>query len=188
MEAYLGQIILFAGNYVPQGWAYCNGDLLPINGNEALYSLIGVTYGGNGTTNFALPDLRGRVPFSYGQGVAHGTAAPTTNHTLGTFGGVEMVALTTAMIPPHTHPLVATTAGATTGTPTGQMLAQTPTGDVFYFDPAKVPAGVTITTATLGDSAVMAVGGNQPHSNMMPSAVISYLICIQGQYPLQPQS
>jgi microcystin-dependent protein len=176
MDYYLGQIILFAGNYAPDGWLPCNGQLVSMNTYQALYSLIGFTYGGSGT-QFQLPDLRGRVPVS---------TAPlqTPPLKLGNVVGTETVTLTQAQVPAHTHAVTATTAAATTNVPTGNLLAKVPDGQVFYLDPPDpVPSGVTITTVPLASDAVQSVFGGQSHNNMMPSLVLNYLICTQGIYP-----
>jgi microcystin-dependent protein len=176
-EAYLGEIRLFAGNYAPQDWALCNGALLNVQNNQALFSVIGKTYGGDGVTNFALPDLRGRIPVGVGQG-----ARLSNNYALGQQGGVENVTLTVAQIPSHQHSLQATTSPATTTDPTGAMLAQTP---------AEFCAYVTQTSTTvdgpLDPSVIDDAGGGQAHTNIMPSAGITYIICVVGSYPEPPQ-
>ncbi len=113
MDGYLGEIRMFAGNYAPVGWALCDGRLMPISGNDALFALLGTTYGGDGATNFALPDLRGRVPMSVGTGVIPGNGQSLTPRILGASVGVETVTLTQENLPSHTHQMAAGAAGAT---------------------------------------------------------------------------
>lgn len=171
MDAYLGQIILFAGNFAPKNWAPCDGRLLSIAQNQALFSLLGTIYGGNGVQTFALPDLRGRLPVGQGQ------AAGGSNYTLGEAAGAETATLLSAQMPAHTHPLQASTAGATSTDPTNNVLAAVPASNVFYDVPAS-PAPIG-----LGPDTVAPAGGNQPHSNMMPTQTLTYLICVYGLFP-----
>jgi microcystin-dependent protein len=180
MEAYLGQIIMFAGTYVPEGWAACDGSTLNITANEALYAVLGTTYGGDGRVTFGLPDMRGRLAVGQGQ-IKDGT-----NHVLGQTGGAETVTLTPAQMPAHTHPLNATSNAATTNLPAGNVLATTPTGTFLYFNP-PAPTGVTPTITSLGASAITTAGGDQPHANLMPAMGIRFLICTSGLYPSPAQ-
>ena len=159
-EPFLGEIRLVAFNFAPLGWADCNGQILPIQQNVALFSLLGTTYGGNGTTNFALPNLQGRVAMHLGSG-----------HVLGEFGGTENVILTTAQIPSHTHAPRATNADQTTDLPTGALLSG---GGVYAAPPANV---------TLDPSAIGLTGGGQPHQNMQPYLTARYIIALQGIFP-----
>lgn len=166
-EAYVGEIRTFAGNYAPQGWALCDGSLLNISENEALYSLISTTYGGDGRTTFALPDLRGRVPVHMGLNTMTGTSFP-----LGQKAGTETVTLTTAQLPEHTHTVNASSSG-TMYIPTNAIWAAS--NGLQYS--TNNPDGTMSATAT------SAVGGNQPHNNMMPFLTVSYIICLYGTYP-----
>ncbi|WP_029010453.1 phage tail protein [Azospirillum halopraeferens] len=175
---YVGEIRLFAGNYAPQDWALCNGQLLTIQGNEALFSLIGTIYGGNGTTNFALPDLRGRLPI--GVGAANGTVAQggTSAYSIGQTGGAVTVTLATANLPVHTHTLNASTAAATATSPQGTVLADPSDDFNCYF-----PYGSTVTNRVMADNALLPAGGNQAHSNVMPTLPLTYIIAVLGLYP-----
>lgn len=176
MYAYTGQIILFAGDYVPQNWALCDGSTLRIQDYPALFSLIGTVYGGDSRITFGLPDLRGRAPVGLGQGTG------LTSRTLGQSFGTEAVSLDASQIPPHQHKLQALTTAANALTPTGNLLAQTQNQDVAYFTP---PAGGTApTTWTLAANSVAdSAGGNAPHENRMPTQVLNYLICLNSIYP-----
>ncbi len=167
-QPYVGEIRMFAGNFAPAGWMFCDGRLLPISENETLFQLIGTTYGGDGQSTFALPDLRGRVPIHAGSG-------PGLNrYQLGEIGGAESVTLTPNQIPAHTHPLVATSSGANTSNPANAILG-TSTQVSMYF------AGTTNTN--MNANAIVATGGNQPHSNIQPSLAISFIISVFGIFP-----
>ncbi|GAA4503793.1 phage tail protein [Pseudaeromonas paramecii] len=167
MEPYLGEIRIFGGNYAPAGWAFCSGQLLPVSGNEALYALLGTTYGGNGQTTFALPDLRGRLPLHLGQ------ASSGQNYPLGARGGAEQVNLSEAQLPAHTHQAKGSANGSV-GSPQAACWAAT----------SAVPAYSTVTPTThMGPQAVMPTGGSQPHDNLMPSLGLSFIIALQGIYP-----
>lgn len=161
-EAYVGEIRMFAGNFAPQGWALCNGQVLAIAENEALFSLIGTTYGGDGQTSFALPDLQGRAPMHL---------APT--HPLGEKGGLESVTLSPTQMPVHTHVARANPNTAESGSPTNNVWAKSTMTSFTANAPDKA----------MSPSALQAAGGNQPHENMMPSLAISYIICLYGIYP-----
>lgn len=171
-EQYVGEIRMFGGNFAPIGWALCNGQLLPIADNEVLFTLIGTTYGGDGQTNFAVPDLRGRVPVHQGQG--NGLSA----YTLGQVGGVESVTLTLDQLPSHTHlpNASSTNAGATT-VPTAQIWAASST-NVFTTD--------TSATVPMHPQATLPAGGPPiAHDNMMPFSTVSFIIATEGIYPSQ---
>ncbi|KAB7768845.1 phage tail protein [Xanthomonas maliensis] len=183
MDAYLGQIILFAGNYEPQGWAFCDGRQLQINNYMALYSLIGTTYGGDARTTFNLPDLRGRVAISQGQGAARAPAPQLTARVLGQQFGTETVSLQLAEMPAHTHALQAFNAPASSSVPTTQLPAVTQNGETAYFVP---PAGSTPAVATLAPNAVSVAGAGLPHDNHMATQTLNYLICLNGFYPQRP--
>jgi microcystin-dependent protein len=179
METYLGHIILFAGNYAPDGWLPCNGQILQVSQYVALASLLGKTYGGDGSTTFGLPDLRGRVPVGLGA-----ATAATSQRTLGQTPGEEQVTLAVGQMPAHSHGVQATTNLANTNVPSGALLAAVPAGDVFYLDPPNpVPADVTIETVPLAATAVASAFNGGAHTNIMPSRVMNYIICVQGLYP-----
>ena len=160
--AYLGEIRLFAGNFAPDGWAFCDGRLLPIENNDALFTLIGTTYGGDGESTFGLPDLRGRTPLH------QGTNAGTT-FVLGESGGVEEVTLAIQQIPNHTHPFLAANVQGDQINPSGNVPAQS-----FNVTPYLNGAPDGNMRAT----AVTPVGGSQPHENRQPYLGISFIICI----------
>lgn len=165
-EPFLAEIRLMSFAFPPQGWALCNGQLLPINQNQALFSLLGTTYGGNGQTTFALPNLQGRVPIHMGSG-----------HTLGEAGGEQAHTLSIGEVPAHTH-LVNASKSATGGsaTPTGRHLGG---GNNAY----HAPAGATLTT--LGAASIANTGGSQAHLNLQPFLTISFCIALQGIFPSQ---
>ncbi|ACU62334.1 phage tail protein [Chitinophaga pinensis] len=190
MDNYLGEIRLFAGNFAPVNWNVCNGALLAISQYDALFSLIGTQYGGDGITTFALPDLRVRVPISMGQISASGG---TGNYVLGQAAGTPNITLLTSNIPNHTHPLVAVNATATTGDPVNNMLAVTngnnntgPTAypDVNLYTTLPLPGGgTTIPNALMDPASISPTGGTQAHDNMMPYVTINYIIALYGIYP-----
>lgn len=172
MDAYVGQIRLFAGNYVPEGWALCDGSSLPINGNEALYTLIGVTYGGDAQTKFNLPDLRGRVPVHVGL-----SPKTVTNYTLGQTVGVDTVALVEAHLPPHNHAVNASADPAATTSPANALLG---TFANKFYEPATA-AGFTL--LPMNSVAVGPEGGATSHDNSMPTVALNYIICLYGLFP-----
>ncbi len=163
-EPYLGQIMVVAFDFAPRGWAFCNGQLLPINQNQALFSILGTTYGGNGQTTFALPDLRGAT-------AAHVDA--TSAYVLGVKGGKETHALTSAEMPTHTHTARASSAAATSASPTNAAWADTRSQSLY---------AATSDTA-MAPGALQAVGGSQPHNNMPPYLVLNVVIALQGIFP-----
>jgi microcystin-dependent protein len=167
-EAYLGEIRMFGFNFAPQGWAFCNGQLLPISQNTALFSLLGTFYGGNGTTNFALPNLQSSVAIHQGQGPG------LSPYEIGQIGGFEDVTLTQGQMPTHTHTVNANASPATASRPAGSALARTT--DQIY---ATAPDGST----TMNAGTIANAGGSQPHSNIQPFLVISFCIALQGIYP-----
>lgn len=166
---YVGEIRLFAGNFAPAGWMLCQGQLLSIAENDVLFALIGTTYGGDGQTTFALPDLRGRVPVHQGQGPG------LSPRGLGELGGTETVTLLSAQMPAHTHAMHASTAVASGTAPGGALLAAT---SVASYDP-----GVGLTPMAAG--AVGSAGGAQPHDNMAPTLVVNHIISVFGVFPSQ---
>ncbi|MDT7809013.1 MAG: hypothetical protein QOJ70_2826 [Acidobacteriota bacterium] len=162
-EPFMMEIKIISFNFAPQGWAFCNGQLLPINQNQALFSLAGTTYGGNGQTTFGLPNLQGRLPIHKGNG-----------HTLGEVGGQTAHTVTTQEMPTHIHMLTASDANGTQPIPTGNVLAQV---NNLYTQPANLIA--------LDPSTVSNIGGSQPHNNMMPYLVLNFIIALQGIFPSQ---
>ncbi|NDW10798.1 phage tail protein [Dysgonomonas sp. 520] len=173
VDTYIGEIRMFAGNFAPAGWAFCNGQILPISQNSALFSIIGTTYGGDGKTNFALPNLQGRAPLQPGQGEG------LSLYQLGEQGGSETVTLLQSELPSHTHIVTVTqpeikTAG-TSDDPTGKYPAVS----------IVTPYGTTSdTTMAAPDVSVSpSGGGNQPMNNMQPYLTVNYIIALQGIYP-----
>lgn len=167
---YIGEIRIFAGNYAPQGWAMCNGQLVNISDNDALFNLIGTTYGGDGVNTFGLPDLRGRAPVHIGQGTG------LSQYTLGQNGGVETVALTATQMPVHSHPVIANPATGTQTTPAGNVLAG---GAAVERYEAGTP------TQALYGGTLSITGGSQPHSNLQPYQCVTFIIALTGIYPSQ---
>lgn len=161
---FLGEIKIVSFNFPPKGWALCNGQLLPINQNQALFAILGTTYGGNGQTTFGLPDFRGRIPLHWGNGVALGQRAGEEAHTV-----------TMNEMPSHTHPLMATKAGAAVPALTGNTFAQASGG--IYGNPASL--------TTLLPSTVSNVGSSQPHLNQQPFLVLNFIIALVGMFPSQ---
>lgn len=168
MESYIGLIKLFAGNYAPRNWAFCDGRLLSIQENQALFSIIGTTYGGDGSTTFALPDLRGRVPM--GAGAAPGL----TPRALGENGGSASVALTEAQLPPHTHAVQTAAAGEDRR---GARRFLAPTGGPALY-------GEATSLVALAEEAAPAAGVSAAHENRQPFATLSFIICVNGLYPV----
>jgi microcystin-dependent protein len=175
MEAYIGSIILFAGNFAPRGWALCQGQILPIAQNTALFSLLGTTYGGNGQTTFALPDLRGRVPVGYGQGPG------LQDWVLGESQGVENVSLVVSQMPAHNHVVQVSGGQADTATAGNNYLASA--NGAFGTDPVTVNTYNGTPSATLAVNSLTVAGGSQPHQNIQPSLCLNYIICLQGIFP-----
>ena len=161
-EPFLSEIRIMSFVFAPKGWALCNGQLLPINQNQGLFSLLGTTFGGDGRVNFALPDLRGRVPIHVGSG-----------HTLGERGGEQAHTLSIAEIPTHAHVLNATTLTGSTPLPTAGLLADSPSQ---LYAPANNLVALSAATVTN-------VGGSQAHLNMQPFLTLSFCIALQGIFP-----
>lgn len=170
-EPYVGEIRMFSGNFAPRGWALCDGSLLPISQYTALYALIDTTYGGDGRTNFALPDLRGRLAVHKGTNPQTGT-----NFSLGQSAGTEQVTLTVNQLPVHTHTALAQ--APTAGT------AQSPAGAVWA-ESALGPYGAGPGTQAMNAAAVSAAGGGQPHENRMPYLTTTFIIALVGIFPTQ---
>lgn len=178
MEQFLGQIIMVGFNYAPRGWAFCDGRLLPISQNTALFSLLGATYGGDGQTTFALPDLRGRCAVGVGQG------AGLSNRTQGEMLGQESVTLLITETPSHTHQLLGTNADGTTSDPSNNTLAKSSV--IIERGASPIPVNSYTSGApnvTMAGSSIAPAGGNQPHNNMQPSLAMNYIIALQGIFP-----
>jgi microcystin-dependent protein len=164
---YLGQITMMAFNFPPRGWAQCDGQLLPINQNQALFSLLGTTYGGNGQTTFALPNLQGRAPVHFGQSIVQGQSAGEATH-----------ALTVAEMPEHAHVAQAAVDAGNDASPAGHSWGKQSTAHAY-----AAPGG---TLAPMASDAVADAGGGQGHENMPPYLVINFCIALQGVFPSQP--
>ena len=167
-QPFIGEIRMFAGNFAPVGWAFCNGALIPISENDALFNLIGTTYGGDGQNTFALPNLQSRIPVHVGPGFA-----------LGQSGGAESVTLTTSQIPAHNHvPQAFNNAqGGNANDPTNNVWATSTTGSVYV---SGTPANVA-----MSPDCVALSGGSQPHDNMVPFLVINFILSLFGVFPTQ---
>lgn len=169
-EPFLSEIRIFSFNFAPKGWALCNGQLLPINQNQALFALLGTTYGGNGQTNFALPNIQGRSQLHFGSGF-----------TLGQTGGQSAHTVTQNEMPQHTHMLSANMAagGAATNATQGSAAGK------YYANSGKATWNTAQPNQVMHPSAVSNVGGSQPHNNMMPYLVLNFCIALQGIFPSQ---
>jgi microcystin-dependent protein len=170
-EPYIGEIRMFAGSFPPNGWAFCDGQLMPISENDALFILIGTTYGGDGQETFALPDLQGRVPLHMG------TGQDGIGYQIGEKGGVESVSLTTQQIPIHSHAPIASSDAGTSPTPQNAIWSAAGTGDQIYSD--QVP------NLNMRAGLIQGAGGSQPHQNMGPYLVISFILSLFGVFPHQ---
>jgi microcystin-dependent protein len=172
---FIATISLFAGSFEPRGWAFCNGQLLSISTNQALFSIIGTTYGGDGVRTFALPDLRGRSPMHWGQGRG------LSNRNLGELGGSESVILQVTQIPAHVHTLNASTNTANQASPATNVLAVSTDPDVGGA-PLNFtgPAGIN---TFMSPNSIGPAGGNGPHENMEPYLAITFIIALEGIYP-----
>ena len=164
-QPYVGEIRMFAGNFQPAGWMFCEGQLLPISENETLFQLIGTTYGGDGQSTFALPDLRGRLPLHQGNGFI-----------LAETGGAEEITLTVNQIPAHSHPVLATSGAGGASSPQNNLLATT-VGNIYFPGP---PLG---NQATMSSVSVTPTGGSQPHENRQPYLCVNYIISLFGIFP-----
>jgi microcystin-dependent protein len=162
-QPYVGEIRMFAGNFAPAGWMFCEGQLLPISENETLFQLIGTTYGGDGESTFALPDLRGRIPIHQGNGFI-----------LAETGGAEEITLTVQQLPSHSHPLLASTAGGNVNAPAGNVTAESAAVKIYIEDSP---------TQNMLPNAVASVGGSQPHTNFQPYLCVSFIISLFGIFP-----
>ncbi len=177
MDPFIAQITVFGCNFAPQGWALCQGQLLAISQNTALFSLIGTYYGGNGTNNFALPDLRSRAPIGFGQGPG------LANYAIGETGGQETVSINNSSYPRHTHGLFAGASPATANTPSGSIEAEGQTGgrggavNLALYSASGTPT--TLAPAAL----TAAAGGSQPHNNLQPYLTLNFCIALNGIFP-----
>ncbi len=166
-QPYVGEIRMFAGNFAPAGWMFCEGQLLPISEYETLFNLIGTTYGGDGQSTFALPDLRGRLPIHMGNGF-----------TLAETGGVETVTLTVSQMPAHSHPLLGTTNLASTTAVTNDVPAVASVVNVSAY-------GTDNPTTPVSPNSVTSTGGSQPHNNFQPYLCVDFIISLFGIFPSQ---
>jgi len=162
-QPYVGEIRMFAGNFAPAGWMFCEGQLLPISENETLFTLIGTTYGGDGQSTFALPDLRGRLPIHQGNGFI-----------LAETGGAETVTLTVQQIPAHSHAMLASTGPGTVNAPNGNVTAASPSVTLYVQD---------VTDSNLSTNAAGTTGGSQPHNNFQPYLCVDFIISLFGIFP-----
>jgi microcystin-dependent protein len=163
-QPYVGEIRMFAGNFAPAGWMFCEGQLIPISENETLFNLIGTTYGGDGQSTFALPDLRGRTPIHQGNGFI-----------LAETGGAEEITLTINQIPSHGHPMIASTVVAQDTSPAGKIVGGAGGGALPYIQ--------DVTDTNLSPQAVSTVGGSQPHTNIQPFLCVDFIISLFGIFP-----
>jgi microcystin-dependent protein len=162
-QPYVGEIRMFSGNFAPAGWMFCEGQLLPISDNETLFQLIGTTYGGDGESTFALPDLRGRLPMHQGNGFV-----------LAETGGAEEITLTVNQIPSHSHPALATSAAGTQSSPANRVLARDTSADLYCADSPFV---------AMSPQAISIAGGSQPHTNFQPYLCVDFIISLFGIFP-----
>ena len=171
-EPFVGEIKMFAGNFAPRGYAFCDGQLLAVSQNDALFSLFGTIYGGDGRTTFGLPDLRGRIPLHQGHGPG------LSERRLGSKGGAEKVTLTLNQTPGHTHAVQASNNAATSATLNGNVLARgVDANDTFYVESAGATKGALVSGMVLNS------GGSRPHNNMMPTLCIHFIVALFGIYP-----
>jgi microcystin-dependent protein len=173
MTPFVGQIMMFAGNFAPSGYAFCNGQTMNVSQNAALFALIGTTYGGNGTSTFLLPNLQSRLP------VDQGTGAGLSTYVLGQAAGADNVTITPQTMPTHTHALNASKTGANATTISNTVLPGTPPGSGATFYVTAPPTGVF----NLAAGSVGIAGSTQPHTNMMPSLCITFVIALVGIFP-----
>ena len=172
-DPFLGEIIMFGGTFAPRGWAFCNGQLLPIAQNSALFSILGTTYGGDGRTTFALPDLRGRVPINSG---GNSTGPGVSTYTLGERGGAEDVTLSTSQIPSHTHQARCQSGDGNAASPVGNVCAD----DLGVSSATYSSAGAN---ADMAAAAIANTGGNQAHNNIQPFLAVNFIIALTGVFP-----
>ena len=172
MDPFVAEIRIFPFNFAPKGWAFCDGQLLPISQNTALFSLLGTTYGGDGKSIFALPDMQGNTPMHPGQGPG------LSLHDLGETGGSDTVSLLASEIPSHSHTMQSLPAPANRTAPGGNSIARVQGNSGPY-----VPASPPPATVNMSDNAVAPAGGDQPHNNLQPYLTLNFCIALQGVYP-----
>lgn len=173
-EAFIGEIRIFAGNFPPKDWAFCNGQLMSIQQNTALFSILGVQYGGDGKTTFALPNLMGIAP------IGQGTGPGLTRRNIGAKVGTETVTLLTSQMPAHSHAPVAILNPGTSGDPNGRLWSESlATGR----PPKQQPLYNVDVNIEMSPQALGTTGGSQPHNNMQPFLVLNYIICLYGEFP-----
>lgn len=183
MEPFIGMIVMFGGNFAPRGWAKCDGTLLAISQYQALFSILGTTYGGDGRTTFGLPALRGRVPMHYGQGPG------LPNHPLGQKAGVEDVTLHTTQIPSHTHAINATGTlrvvreDGNTAEPAGAAIANVSPDNTLAYNNSTAPDADAAAGSLKLDIQALNTGGTQSHTNMQPYLAVNFIIALEGTYP-----
>jgi microcystin-dependent protein len=170
VDPFVAEIRIFPFNFAPKGWAFCDGQILPLSQNTALFSLLGTTYGGDGKSNFALPNMQGNAPMHPGQGPG------LSLHDLGETGGSDTVSLLESEIPSHSHGLMATSSTGTKTLPTGNSIAR-----VTGATPYQPPAGAAL--VNFSDQAVTPAGGDQPHNNLQPYLTLNFCIALQGVFP-----
>jgi microcystin-dependent protein len=168
-DAFVAEIRIFPFNFAPKGWAFCDGQIMPLSQNTALFSLLGTTYGGDGHSNFALPNMQGSSPMHPGQGPG------LSLHDLGETGGSDTVSLLESEIPSHSHGVMAYTAAGDRSTPAGNSITRVVGATPF------VPGSPA--TANMNDQAITPAGGDQPHNNMQPYQTLTFCIALQGIYP-----
>jgi len=174
---YMAQILMFSGNYAPKNYLMCNGQLLPINQYQALFALLGTTYGGNGQTNFALPNMQSSIPVGWGQGLG------LSFYNLGQVGGTPSVTLNQSTVPPHTHAFMCSNSlSATNSSTVANNVPGSPpaSGAEFYATP---PGNPPLVPQAMGAAACSTIGSNQSHTNLMPSLCITFAIAISGVFP-----
>lgn len=169
-DPFVAEIRIFGFNFAPKGWAFCDGQLLPLSQNTALFSLLGTTYGGDGKSNFALPDLQGRVPMHPGQGPG------LSLHDLGETGGSDMVTLLESEIPAHSHMLMASNEVGDYPTPDGASFSRVTTDNIYQSD-------TNTNLVSMSDQALAPAGGDLPHNNLQPYLTVSFCIALQGVFP-----
>jgi microcystin-dependent protein len=170
MAPYVGEIRIFAGNFAPNGWMFCEGQTLPISENEVLFQLIGTTYGGDGEETFNLPNLASRFPMHFG------TGPDGTTYQMGEMAGTEQVTLTVNQIPSHSHALLASTGGGNANVPTSNVTGESAAVKIYLEDSPTTP---------MSPSAITAVGGSQPHENVQPFLCVNFIISLFGVFPSQ---
>ena len=163
-QPYVGEIRMFAGNFAPAGWMFCEGQLMPISENETLFNLIGTTYGGDGQSTFSLPDLRGRLPIHMGNGFV-----------LAETGGAEEITLTVNQLPAHGHPMLGSTNVAQDTSPANTVVGQTSGGGLLYIQ--------DIPDSNMSSQAITSIGGSQPHTNFQPYLCVDFIISLFGIFP-----